>query len=90
MTDPRFATVAARREHATELVQVVDEAMALRDSADWQHVFEAAGLTDFVDQPVMGGGGAGGEAAGGGGATTATTGTGGTGSGGAAGSGGGS
>lgn len=61
LLDPRFATAAARREHAVELVRIIDDAMATRDSADWQQVFEAAGLTvgriartaDVVDDPQM-------------------------------------
>ncbi len=43
--DPRFTTLARRREHATELASLLDEAFARRDSAQWQTAFEAAGHT---------------------------------------------
>ncbi len=43
--DPRFATAAERRQHAQALTQVLDDAFAQRDSAEWQALFEAEGQT---------------------------------------------
>src|SRR5262249_32955745 len=43
--DPRFATSAARKVHASALVQVLDAAFAQRDLADWRTILDAAGVT---------------------------------------------
>jgi len=43
--DARFATVADRRANAQALIAELDRAFAGRDSAEWQRVFEAGGLT---------------------------------------------
>lgn len=59
--DPRFATLAQRRAHATELTGLLDDAFAQRDSVAWQALFEAAGHTvgliartaDVVDDEQM-------------------------------------
>jgi crotonobetainyl-CoA:carnitine CoA-transferase CaiB-like acyl-CoA transferase len=59
--DPRFAVMAQRRANASELVRELDAAFTLRDAAEWQSHFEAAGLTvgvvaraeDVVVDPQM-------------------------------------
>jgi crotonobetainyl-CoA:carnitine CoA-transferase CaiB-like acyl-CoA transferase len=38
VTDPRFATPAARHQHRNELTQVLDEAMSRRTTAQWLEV----------------------------------------------------
>ena len=38
VTDPRFATPAARRQHRSELTQVLDEAMCRKTTAEWLEV----------------------------------------------------
>ena len=38
VTDPRFATADARRQHRAELTQVLDEAMSRRTTAEWLEV----------------------------------------------------
>ena len=43
--DPRFATSAARKQHASALVQVLDAVFAQRDLADWRTRLDAAGVT---------------------------------------------
>jgi len=43
--NPRFATVAARRENAVELTTILDDVFAKRDLAEWRPVLEAAGAT---------------------------------------------
>ena len=43
--DPRFATSAARKQHASALVQVLDAVFAQRDLADWRTLLDAAGVT---------------------------------------------
>jgi crotonobetainyl-CoA:carnitine CoA-transferase CaiB-like acyl-CoA transferase len=43
--DPRYATLAARSEHAASLVAVLDEALGQKTMADWAQVFAAHGLT---------------------------------------------
>ena len=61
MSDARFATRAARHAHAVELTLELDAAFARRDSAEWQRLFDAAGLTvgviarsaDVVDDAQM-------------------------------------
>ena len=43
--DPRFATRAARQEHAAEMVKLLDGVFAQRDLADWQKILNEAGVT---------------------------------------------
>ncbi len=43
--DPRFATAAARKQHARELVAMLDEVFAQRDLAEWRKILLAAGVT---------------------------------------------
>jgi crotonobetainyl-CoA:carnitine CoA-transferase CaiB-like acyl-CoA transferase len=43
--DPRFATKAARHEHARVLTLVLDEVFATRDWHDWQKPLQATGIT---------------------------------------------
>jgi formyl-CoA transferase len=43
--DPRFATVATRKQHARELVAMLDEVFAQRDLAEWREILLAAGVT---------------------------------------------
>ena len=43
--DPCFATSAARKQHASALVQVLDAVFAQRDLADWRTLLDAAGVT---------------------------------------------
>ncbi|HZT48435.1 MAG TPA: CoA transferase [Hyphomicrobiaceae bacterium] len=43
--DPRFATAAARKQHARELVAMLDEVFAQRDLAEWRQILLAAGVT---------------------------------------------
>ena len=43
--DPRFATSAARKQHASALVQVLDTVFTQRDLADWRTRLDAAGVT---------------------------------------------
>jgi formyl-CoA transferase len=43
--DPRFATSAARKQHASALVKVLDEVFAQRDLAEWRTILDAAGVT---------------------------------------------
>jgi crotonobetainyl-CoA:carnitine CoA-transferase CaiB-like acyl-CoA transferase len=43
--DPRFASVATRRQHAPAIVALLDEAFAERDIADWRELLDAAGVT---------------------------------------------
>jgi len=50
--DPRFATSAARKEHASALVQVLDAVFAQRDLADWRMLLDAAGVTFGAVQSV--------------------------------------
>ena len=50
--DPRFATSAARKEHASALVQVLDAVFAQRDLADWGTLLDAAGVTFGAVQSV--------------------------------------
>jgi crotonobetainyl-CoA:carnitine CoA-transferase CaiB-like acyl-CoA transferase len=44
LDDPRFATMAARREHARELIAALDAVFAERTLAEWIPRFDAAGL----------------------------------------------
>ena len=50
--DPRFATSAARKEHASALVQVLDAVFAQRDLAAWRTLLDAAGVTFGAVQSV--------------------------------------
>src|SRR5262249_54328816 len=43
--DARFATSAARKQHANALVQILDAVFAQRDLADWRTILDAAGGT---------------------------------------------
>jgi formyl-CoA transferase len=43
--DPRFATSEARKQNASALVQVLDEAFAQRDMMAWRTILDAAGVT---------------------------------------------
>lgn len=43
--DPRFATLAARRENAVALTAILDDIFARRDLAEWRSILEAAGVT---------------------------------------------
>jgi formyl-CoA transferase len=43
--DPRFATSAARKQHARALVEVLDTVFAQRNMADWRTILDAAGVT---------------------------------------------
>ena len=51
--DPRFATSAARKQHASALVQVLDAVFAQRDLADWRTLLDAAGVTFGGAQSVQ-------------------------------------
>jgi crotonobetainyl-CoA:carnitine CoA-transferase CaiB-like acyl-CoA transferase len=43
--DPRFATPDARKEHAAELVKILDAEFAKRDLADWRSILDGVGVT---------------------------------------------
>jgi crotonobetainyl-CoA:carnitine CoA-transferase CaiB-like acyl-CoA transferase len=43
--DPRFATTEARKEHARELVIVLDEVFSRRDLAEWRTILDGVGIT---------------------------------------------
>jgi formyl-CoA transferase len=43
--DPRFATTAARKTHAREMVRILDEVFATRDLADWRATLDMVGVT---------------------------------------------
>ncbi|MEE8173852.1 MAG: CoA transferase [Dehalococcoidia bacterium] len=50
--DPRFATaMGGRREHATELIAILDKAFATRDRDEWVSIFEKRGV-EFAYSPV--------------------------------------
>ncbi len=59
--DPRFATTAARRAHARELIGLLDEVFAKRPWPEWRAALDAHGLTvgvvgtvdDVADDPQM-------------------------------------
>jgi crotonobetainyl-CoA:carnitine CoA-transferase CaiB-like acyl-CoA transferase len=59
--DPRFATTAARKQHAGELVQILDEVFASRDLAEWRTILDGVGVTfgivatvnEALDDPQM-------------------------------------
>jgi crotonobetainyl-CoA:carnitine CoA-transferase CaiB-like acyl-CoA transferase len=44
LDDPRFATMPARREHATALVAALDEIFATEPMAEWAQRLDAAGM----------------------------------------------
>ncbi|MBB2944387.1 crotonobetainyl-CoA:carnitine CoA-transferase CaiB-like acyl-CoA transferase [Actinoplanes lutulentus] len=44
LREPRFATFADRREHAAELLPLLEGIFATRDTADWLAVLEPAGI----------------------------------------------
>src|SRR5262249_57662385 len=50
--DARFATSAARKQHASALVQILDTVFAQRDLADWRTILDAAGVTFGAVQSV--------------------------------------
>jgi formyl-CoA transferase len=50
--DPRFVTSAARKQHASALVQVLDTVFAQRDLADWRTRLDAVGVTFGAVQSV--------------------------------------
>ncbi len=43
--DPRFATPEARKEHARELVIILDEVFSRRDLAEWRSILDSVGIT---------------------------------------------
>ena len=61
LDDPRFASRDGRREHAADLVAILDETFAARDWAEWREVLDAgritsgpvARLADVRDDPQM-------------------------------------
>jgi CoA:oxalate CoA-transferase len=44
VADPRFATNTVRSEHRPELMELIEQRLAMRDVADWLEVLEAAGV----------------------------------------------
>jgi crotonobetainyl-CoA:carnitine CoA-transferase CaiB-like acyl-CoA transferase len=44
-TDPRFATPAARGQHARELTKILDAEFAQYDLADWRKILDSIGVT---------------------------------------------
>jgi formyl-CoA transferase len=44
LSDPRFATPATRRQHARELITILDEVFAARDWPEWRTILEATGV----------------------------------------------
>jgi crotonobetainyl-CoA:carnitine CoA-transferase CaiB-like acyl-CoA transferase len=59
--DPRFATPAARKQNARELVRLLDEVFATRDLAEWRTILDGVGVTfgivgtvdEVLDDPQM-------------------------------------
>ena len=59
--DPRFATTEARKQHARELVVILDEVFAGKDLAEWRTILDGVGLTfgivatvnEALDDPQM-------------------------------------
>ncbi len=59
--DPRFATSDARKQHAAELVLILDAVFATRDLADWRTILDGVGVTfgivatvdEALDDPQM-------------------------------------
>ncbi len=43
--DPRFATRDARKQHAHEMVKILDDVFAQRDMAAWRNILDDAGVT---------------------------------------------
>ncbi|MEA2729185.1 MAG: hypothetical protein QOF70_3660 [Acetobacteraceae bacterium] len=43
--DPRFATTDARKQHARELVIILDEVFSRRDLAEWRTILDGVGIT---------------------------------------------
>ena len=43
--DPRFATTEARKQHARELVIILDEVFSRRDLAEWRTIQDSVGIT---------------------------------------------
>ena len=59
--DPRFATPDARKQHARELVLILDEVFSRRDLAEWRAILDGVGVTfgivatvnEALDDPQM-------------------------------------
>ncbi|WP_428536533.1 CaiB/BaiF CoA transferase family protein [Rhodopila sp.] len=59
--DPRFATPASRKQHARELVIILDEVFSRRDLAEWRTILDGVGITfgivatvnEALDDPQM-------------------------------------
>ena len=59
--DPRFATPASRKQHARELVIILDEIFSRRDLAEWRTILDGVGITfgivatvnEALDDPQM-------------------------------------
>ena len=59
--DPRFATTEARKQHARELVIILDEVFSRRDLAEWRTILDGVGITfgivatvnEALDDPQM-------------------------------------
>jgi formyl-CoA transferase len=59
--DPRFATPDARKQHARELVLILDEVFSRRDLAEWRTILDGVGVTfgivatvnEAMDDPQM-------------------------------------
>jgi crotonobetainyl-CoA:carnitine CoA-transferase CaiB-like acyl-CoA transferase len=59
--DPRFATEDARKQHARELVMILDEVFSRRDLAEWRTILDGVGVTfgivatvnEAMDDPQM-------------------------------------
>ncbi len=59
--DPRFATPEARKQHARELVLILDEVFSRRDLAEWRTILDGVGITfgivatvnEAMDDPQM-------------------------------------
>jgi crotonobetainyl-CoA:carnitine CoA-transferase CaiB-like acyl-CoA transferase len=45
VSDPRFASPDARKQHARELVVILDEVFAHRDLAEWRRILDSVGIT---------------------------------------------
>jgi len=43
--DPRFATSAARKQHARDLTRILDDVFATRDLAEWRTTLDSIGVT---------------------------------------------
>ena len=59
--DPRFATTESRKQHARELVIILDEVFSRRDLAEWRAILDGVGITfgivatvnEALDDPQM-------------------------------------